>query len=315
VRPDSHNQDRAQTDWETEVFWRLAVPRNNPIVAFNQNGSGLPFYCVHPIGGDVTFVAKLHRAIGDNQPLYGIQIPKANMRPGFAATIEMIASSHVQAIHAFQPAGPLIIGGWSTGAIIALEMVQQLLAAGRRVPLLVAFDGAPLNTCGGLSAWDPRYIWRLLCNVPHWLSDGQAETWSWRTFNKRIAANYAFRNQIRATNGGGEQTMNTSEVRKLLYNGGWSSGQLNFIQALWMAQQAYVPKRYSGEVLLYEAKIQPLLHLLQLSDAWKTVAQRVETIAVDGGHDSMFDEPAVGAIAEHLRTHLAKVGFNSDIAS
>ena len=142
-------------DWETQsVLWRLAARRSNPIVAFSRNGTSLPFYCVHSIAGDVHILGKLIGALGADQALSRIQVPKEKMRADFAASIETIARDRVKTVLAFQPKGPFVLGGWSTGAIIALEMTQQLTAIGRDIPLLVAFDGAPSNTGGGLSHWD-----------------------------------------------------------------------------------------------------------------------------------------------------------------
>ena len=57
------------------------------------------------------------------------------------------------------------------GAIIAVQMAQQLCARGRDVPLLVALDGAPCNTGAGLGTRDPRYFMKLTANLPHWVRD------------------------------------------------------------------------------------------------------------------------------------------------
>jgi thioesterase domain-containing protein len=44
-----------------------------------------------------------------------------------------------------------VLGGHSTGAIIALEMAQQLLARGREVSLLIILDGVLFNTGAEIS--------------------------------------------------------------------------------------------------------------------------------------------------------------------
>ena len=74
-------------------------------------------------------------------------------------------------LEAFQPRGPIRLIGWSAGAIIAVQMAQQLCARGRDVPLLVALDGAPCNTGAGLGTRDPRYFMKLIANLPHWVRD------------------------------------------------------------------------------------------------------------------------------------------------
>ncbi|HXF13598.1 MAG TPA: porin, partial [Terriglobales bacterium] len=72
---------------------------------------------------------------------------------------------------AFQPEGPYLLGGWSVGSTIALEMARQLQIADREVELLVALDGAPFNTNSGTSRWNPLYYWKLLRNLPLWVAD------------------------------------------------------------------------------------------------------------------------------------------------
>jgi thioesterase domain-containing protein len=41
---------------------------------------------------------------------------------------------------------PFVLGGWSSGVVIALEMAQQLARVGHAPALLVAIDKAPRNT-------------------------------------------------------------------------------------------------------------------------------------------------------------------------
>jgi thioesterase domain-containing protein len=302
-----NSQLKISDDWETQVLWRLIARRSSPLVAFSRSGTGLPFYCVHSIAGDVRIFGKLIGALGPDQPLYGIQVPKEKMKPEFAASIEGIARDHVKTVLAFQPTGAFVLGGWSTGAIIALEMSQQLAAMGRDVPLLVAFDGAPSNTGAGLSHFDPRYFWKLLRNAPRWIADHDAASWSWRGFARRVADRLAFKRDILSLRFPRRHTLHRERVQELLGKEAWSNDQANFIRALWEAQRTYVPKPYFGRVVLYEAEVQPLFHLLQLRDAWAKITQQVETVRLPGGHGSMFREPGVSILATHLRKCLAEV--------
>ena len=288
-------------------FWRLISRQTNPIVKFNENGAGLAFYCVHSITGDVTILHDLARLVGPTQQFYGIQVPRVKMTAAFASSIQAVAQQHVNALIAFQPEGPIVVGGWSTGAIVALEMAQQLRALGRDVPLLVALDGAPCNTGGGISRWDPRYVWRLIGNMPRWVKDDQNGRWSLQLFFRRVIERIAFRVQVTSPVIKCEQTLNGDMVQNLLDNKGWSNAQRSFIRAMWDAQRTYVALPYPGHVLLYEAKIQPLFHLLQLSEAWKKIAPKLEIVPLDGGHGSIFREPRVAELAEHLRATLARI--------
>jgi thioesterase domain-containing protein len=286
-------------------LWRLVSRRTSPIANLNPGGRGLPFYCVHSIGGDVTKFYRLAQALGSEQPFYGIQVPKDKMTAAFASSIEGIARHYVETLIAFQPEGKIVLGGWSVGAIIALEMAQKLRAIGRDVPLLVAIDGAPCNTGGGISPWNPRYGWRLICNIPRWLRDDQQQSWSWRAFSRRIVRKFNFHTQVSLPALGSRQTLHGDAVDGLLSNDGWSTGQTSFMRALFTAGRDYIPQPYPGRVVVYEARTQPLWHLLQVGAAWTKVAERPEVVVLKGGHTSLVREPAIGALAQHLRTILA----------
>ena len=289
-------------------LWRLVSRRVDAIVPLTGGDKGIAFYGVHSISGDVKLLRSLALRLDPGQRFYGIQVPKENMTRAFAESIETLARRHVEELLAFHPEGPVVLGGWSTGAIIALEMAQQLRAIGRDVPLLVALDGAPSNTGASMSRWNPRYGWRQLRNLPRWVREEQPKDWSWLAFRKRVSERVAFRAVIGVPMLGYEQTLHTGMVRNLLSNTGWSNEQLSFIRALYDAQRKYVPRPYAGRVVLYEAETQPLFHLLQLGAAWKKIAGQSEIVSISGGHGGIFLEPAVDKIASDLHLRLARCG-------
>ena len=63
----------------------------------------------------------------------------------FGNSLDSLAEYYTNALVEFQPAGPIVLGGWCVGAVIALAMAQKLRARGREVGPLVAIDGAPEN--------------------------------------------------------------------------------------------------------------------------------------------------------------------------
>jgi thioesterase domain-containing protein len=307
--------DRTVPDSETSTkttssLWRLVS--GGSIVAFNSNGHTPPIYCVHSIAGDVGVFEKLSHSLGADHPLYGIQVAKRKMAPEFASSIGDIARDHVQALLAFQPEGQIVLGGWSTGAVIALEMAQQLSALGREVPLLLAFDGAPTNNGVTIRRSNPRYIWNLLRNAPGWLMDDQGPRWSWQVFSARIRTKINFHLKLHRLSSNDDATMHDEAVQGVLNREGWSNSQAAFIRALWEAQRAYVPKPYTGPVVLYEAKIKPLFQLLQLAQAWRIIVPNVEIVRLPSGHSTIFSEPAITVMTDHLRGRLADIRSSSE---
>jgi thioesterase domain-containing protein len=99
-------------------------------------------FLIAGVGGHVFAFHKFARLLGPDQPCYGV---KAIGVDGVRATperIEEIAAEYVAEIVAARPEGPCVLGGYSIGAVIALEVALQLRARGRDVPLLITFDAA-----------------------------------------------------------------------------------------------------------------------------------------------------------------------------
>ncbi len=99
-----------------------------------------PFFCVHPVGGNVLAYAELARLLGSDQPFYGLQARGLDGTVPPAESVEEMAAEYVKAIRSVQPAGPYRLGGWSMGGVIAYELARQLRAAGEQVALLALID-------------------------------------------------------------------------------------------------------------------------------------------------------------------------------
>jgi len=81
----------------------------------------------------------------------------------------------------------------------------------------------------------------------------------------------------------------------------FSKDYVAFMNAMYAALHRYVPRAYAGRVLLYQAKTQPLYHLLEVDRAWGRIARHLEVVKVRGTHVSLVREPHVRPIAAHLR--------------
>ena len=79
------------------------------------------------------------------------------------------------------------------------------------------------------------------------------------------------------------------------------------MKTLYEAQFAYVPKEYSGRVLVCVAKTQALTHLRQLEAAWRKVAPRSDVVHFEGTHTSMMRAPAGFAVAKQMARHIAEI--------
>ncbi|HKR14132.1 MAG TPA: alpha/beta fold hydrolase, partial [Pyrinomonadaceae bacterium] len=117
-------------------------PIDGPLVAMQPDGSLTPVFFVHPSGGSVGGYFPLARALGSERPFYALEGTQASQTQASEAErqIESLAANYLEAIRAVQPNGPYILGGWSSGGVIAFEMARQLQERGADVPLVVLLD-------------------------------------------------------------------------------------------------------------------------------------------------------------------------------
>jgi thioesterase domain-containing protein len=290
------------------ALWRLVDKNTDVIVPFTDAREGIPLFCVHSIGGDATSFGALAQHVGGQFPIYGIQVPKQHLNAAFADSVERIAAYYVEAVRSLRPEGAFVMGGWSCGAVIALEMAQRLRALGREVKLLVLFDEYLPNVVGRGEAWALSNYWRWLRNVPRWIEhDLRAKGGTW-SVGRRIKA------KLRVTAASyGLRRVAPGEIHSLdtvVDTTKWPDGQRTFACALYDAVESYSPKFYDGDVLLYAAKTRPLWELCPVGEAWARISRALETVEVEGTHLSLIREPQVAALAEDLCERLLRLNCN-----
>jgi thioesterase domain-containing protein/ketosteroid isomerase-like protein len=135
------------------------VSRPNFLSPLQSAGTKRPFFCVHPIGGDSLCYTPLAKAIDPERPFFGIQSPMLENPEAGLASIEEMAARYVDAIRSVQAEGPYLIGGWSFGGTIAVEMARQLRRSGQAVGQLVLLDAiaSPSGWLTLLHRKEPRW--------------------------------------------------------------------------------------------------------------------------------------------------------------
>ena len=132
----------------------------SPLAAIETRGSKPPFFCVHDVNGTVHSFYQLARALGSDQPFYGLQAVGMNDDTLQLASVEALASRYVDTIQQAQPHGPYQLGGYSLGCQIALEIARQLQGRGAKVAQLLLLDGRPPKVADGEGRMD-RTQWLL----------------------------------------------------------------------------------------------------------------------------------------------------------
>lgn len=281
----------------SKTIWLESLGRAHELlVPLNDAGSSLPFYCVHSISGKATDYLALARLLGPDQPLFAFQIPMAKRAPRYGGSfsetsILEIARHYADELERHQEAGPLILGGWSFGALIAFEMAQLLKARGRDVRLLIVFDFVPPN-CTASGTGFLRRFWRTICFAGPWLCEHYLLNGSGK-FRDRLRHWLMRKRQARA--GLLERAPDLIEVAK------YPAPQVLLMEELLEAAYAYIPRAYDGPVRVYCATAErPLLHLARLESLWKAIAPNTEIVRVPGAHQSLFNNGRSDVLREDL---------------
>jgi thioesterase domain-containing protein len=122
------------------------------LVRLRATGDGWPLYLVHPTHGNGLCYGPLSAFLESRHPVYGVL--SAGLVPGLEPdqTIEQMGRRYVERIVSENPDGPYLLGGWSQGAHIALEMSNLLQAMGKDVAhvfsidnMFIATDASPIT--------------------------------------------------------------------------------------------------------------------------------------------------------------------------
>ncbi|HKU41294.1 MAG TPA: amino acid adenylation domain-containing protein, partial [Polyangiales bacterium] len=112
------------------------------LVTLNAAGGRPPLVLISGIGGFGFVFQGLASKLGSDQPVHVLHAVGAeDALEGTDHSIEEVASIYEAQVSAVCPSGPIILGGYSFGILVALELALRLERSGREVPLLVSFDG------------------------------------------------------------------------------------------------------------------------------------------------------------------------------
>ncbi|MEU8264313.1 MupA/Atu3671 family FMN-dependent luciferase-like monooxygenase [Micromonospora sp. NPDC048999] len=277
---------------------RAATARRSPIVTLQPDGSGTPFVCVHPVDGSALGFRALADAMGADRPFRAVQAPGLDGDAPPQTDVATIARSYADALRAVQPAGPYLLGGWSFGGVVALEMARLLLAAGADVPAVVMLDTrVPHQMARQLAA-----ITELLDRWEPWLDTEPGAP----AFVADVLRPGGPRHPAA---GAGPDP---AEVRRILDEHPVAGLLLTdrharrVTRAHITAMNRHRPTMPDTAVTLVRAAEQPNVFGQDPTLGWAPVAGgRLTVHAAEGNHHTMLHPPRVHALAGWLRTALA----------
>lgn len=257
------------------------------IVPIKPDGNRPPFFCIHPIGGEVLGYRVLAKYLEKEQPFYGVQQVGANDDVPNFQSIEDMADYYLGEIRKKQPNGPYYLGGHSYGGLIAYVIAQKLLDENEETALLALFDTyAPVNK---------RHISFLL-----WLKRHKQIM---STLSPTEQPNYIFK-RIRNIFDRGIALVRhklLSVVRSSLKNSNMPAGRLLRNQDInVLNNKKFVPTPYEGNAVLFMTELPVSFHN-DLHDDWKKLVKgKLQIRKISGGHVEIMEEPIVKELAHEL---------------
>ncbi len=279
--------------------------------AHNKDFSLRAFYCVHPISGHAGgYYELLARKLNHIVRFYGIQAPQYQMKTStFGNSVESLVDFYTDALLKAQPTGGFLIGGYSAGALLALEIAQRLRRAHKReVDLLVSIDGIFDSLDAEFQPKGMAYAWGVLRNLPAWTVDAllASETLFHIRFMRSIGRRLRFN-----WKGHSDNEKVACKARHPVEEFGVyeraPSFLRNFMIRLYDALFAYTHEDYDGEVVVYEAALPGLLSLSSVGRAWHAIARHTKVVRISCKHTTILDEPHISKVANDLTTRLVAV--------
>jgi amino acid adenylation domain-containing protein len=283
-----------------DVIRKLKQPTSGEytLVPIQPNGSRIPFFCVHGVGGGVLNYQAIAKALGPDQPFYAFRSLLLTWEDIRETSIEELASAYIKEMRSFFPQGPYLIGGGSFGGIVAFEMAQQLYAQGAEPALLVLFDTSAPGSVQSVGTTEKlRGFWQRLRDqgVPYLVRKVVLKGDDWRQrLVKRSRDVASYYHRLAASD---------LPVRLRYY-------QVQEAHSRTMAR--YKIQRYPGKITLMRAIDRGYLGMELLGTredpmlGWGALAGGLEIHDVPGEHGNVLNEPHVRTVAEELETILSR---------
>jgi amino acid adenylation domain-containing protein len=258
------------------------------LVSIQPHGKQSPFFCVHPIGGNVLSYRTLAEALGKERPFYGLQARGLDGEQMPLTSIDAIAASYLEEIRLIQPHGPYFLGGHSFGGFVAFEMAQQLYRQGETVGVLALFD------CLGPNSYDKYPFAQWLSIHLHNLAQLSARE-KFAYFSERIE--YLLQSKI-------PWCWQEKYFKSIEFMLSPEQRLISRIENIhFQAKQKYTPTVYPGKLTLFRAQIRQANSYFDPYGGWGGLALGgIDFYEVPGDHHSLLFKPENSKIlAEKLK--------------
>jgi amino acid adenylation domain-containing protein len=233
----------------------------SPLVPIQPFGKRPPLFLLHAIGGNVLNYVPLARALGTDQPAYGIQAVGLDGMTPPLDSLPAMAERYIAEIRRVQPHGPYFLAGGSMGGMIAYEMALQLRAQGEIIGLLAMMD-----------TYGPDY--RRVDAEPRATTPSRVVAGLFGRMRRIIDVVRVRR--ARTTHRPLPRNLRYRELERVHYR----------------ALMAYRPRSYDGRAVLFRASSQPRSTRPTGTLGWSHCMPRgIEVIDLNATHDNLIEQP------------------------
>jgi len=273
-----------------------ALKEENPnplvIIPIQPEGHLPPLYGVHVLGDNGSFFRPLSKVLGNEQPVLGLTV--GLLTETTPTTVPDIARFYLQQIERKQPTGPLSLIAVSAGSYAALELAQQLLAAGRDVQVLILLDAE-----GPAGRVRVGPMARVAVHMQHFLRQG----WPY------VQTHLATRKEARIQNAAQARLQSTYGSARTI--AGQSIGGVeDFIAANQIAIDAYEPQPYTRKLTIFRAADDKFdsAEAIESGLGWAPIAAAgFDVIDVPGDHLGILQPPNTKVLGARIKTLLASL--------
>ncbi len=264
---------------------KQGIQSEQPIyITCQSKGDKIPFICVHPIGGGIMNYFRLVDHWDQQRPLYAVQAPQNGLMNH--ATVYDLAVFYVSELKKVRPQGPYLLGGWSFGGIVAVEMARLLLAEGQQIPGLVMYDSYLPSTYHN----HHQHIANKLDLMVHYVSEiayQHGKSFLAPVNLEEVIENELFNDVVK------QKILPQSmsfDLFMALFNVYWANSKM---------YAKYSAAKLAVNALMFRSK-QMLPGAVQPDQAWETLFEpsNYDVLNIDADHYTLFDSPMVNFLAQ-----------------
>lgn len=275
----------------------VAVEGNIRILRERPEGSSAPsVFMFHPAGGSSVVYEPLTRCLNASIPVYGVE--------RLEGSLEDRAQQYVEDILKLSTGHPLVLGGWSFGGALAMEVAKILKQRGQRVDLIALLDTV-----------------RPAEDVPDTMEETKARWDRYAAFaNKTYNLDIKIPHELLETAGEDAliQMMAAYLSSPEAAAHGVAAGVLEHQRASFVDNQILgnlALERYADldiPVLLFRAErmhdgaieLEPRYAKVKPDGGWGDVVKDLEIVQLHGDHLAVVDEPEIATVAVNLERRL-----------